>query len=672
MLDSRPVVAAVWLKVVCSRPSGADQLREGVQVGRLELRHLAPLLDGRDDLVLVADRLEHARIRREAGLAAPLARQAELLEQDRRELLRGADRELLPGQVPDAPLQLHRALVEARADRAQPLDVERDADTLHLDEHVDQRQLDLVEEVGQPVLLEPHALALGQQPRQHRALRNTVRAVLGGSTRLGQVRPVPFHPCAQAGLGRELVERVAPPGGVDQVRRDHRVVLQRRRRAGVVGHRDRLPVVRNDRLLAARHRERRQGLGLRDEHLVAGPGGHGERPARAGVEVERALSRAAGRFDRGHRDLLLHGLRGGLLLGRELRVGILGRCGRGLVGVLSGPQRGDRDQLPLERAELGQRHLARGHLDHLVHPLGWRRAVLAERLLETLQRGAQLELPERLAQLRPVRLAREHLVEVDLHLDVAHGGRQLLRDAGVVGVLGQVLLALGARDRVDVGQHAVEVAPLLEQLRSGLVADAGHARDVVRGVALEPVEVGDPLGRDAVAVDHGVAVVDRRVGDPAARGHDPDARLHELEHVSVAGHDRHVDPVRRRARGQRGDHVVGLVAGHLHVRVAERVDQRVHVGPLLGEQVGALAAAGLVLPVDLVAARRARVPHDQRRLDAVLGDDLHEHRGEAEDRVRRLPLGRRDRLGEGEEGAVDEAVPVDQEQLTGRIGGHEG
>ena len=148
VLDRRPVVVAVWLKVVCSRPSVVDQLGEGVEVGRLELRDLAPLLDRRDDLVLVADRLQHAGVGREAGLAAALVRQAELVEQDRRELLRRADRELLAGQLPDSPLELDRALVEALADRAQALDVELDAGALHLDQHVDERQLDLVEEAG--------------------------------------------------------------------------------------------------------------------------------------------------------------------------------------------------------------------------------------------------------------------------------------------------------------------------------------------------------------------------------------------------------------------------------------------------------------------------------------------------------------------------------------------
>ena len=106
----------------------------------------------------------------------------------------------------------------------------------------------------------------------------------------------------------------------------------------------------------------------------------------------------------------------------------------------------------------------------------------------------------------------------------------------------------------------LEVAEALQQVRRGLVADAGDARDVVRGVALQPVEVGDQLRRDPVAVDHGLAVVDLRLGDPAARRHHPHALADDLEHVAVAGHDHDVDPLLARLARQRRDHVVGLVA----------------------------------------------------------------------------------------------------------------
>src|SRR3954447_7251179 len=51
-----------------------DQCREHVEVGLDELVELPPALDLRDDLVLVADRLQHTRVGREPGLAAALAR----------------------------------------------------------------------------------------------------------------------------------------------------------------------------------------------------------------------------------------------------------------------------------------------------------------------------------------------------------------------------------------------------------------------------------------------------------------------------------------------------------------------------------------------------------------------------------------------------------------------
>ena len=86
---------------------------------------------------------------------------------------------------------------------------------------------------------------------------------------------------------------------------------------------------------------------------------------------------------------------------------------------------------------------------------------------------------------RPVRrfgavgLARELDLEVDVDRDVADHRRELLGHARVVGVLGQVLLALGAGDLVDAGEDALEVAEALQQLGGGLVADAGDAGDVV-------------------------------------------------------------------------------------------------------------------------------------------------------------------------------------------------
>src|SRR5207302_587834 len=137
-------------------------------------------------------------------------------------------------------------------------------------------------------------------------------------------------------------------------------------------------------------------------------------------------------------------------------------------------------------------------------------------------------------------------------------------------------------------EHHLQAPEALQQLGRRLVADPRDARDVVRGVALESVEVGDELGRDAVALDHRFAVIDLGLGDAAARGHHAYAVLDQLEAVAVAGNDHHLDALRARLPRERGDHVVRLVAGDLDVAVAEGLHQRLHLRPLLRQEVGSL------------------------------------------------------------------------------------
>ena len=78
-------------------------------------------------------------------------------------------------------------------------------------------------------------------------------------------------------------------------------------------------------------------------------------------------------------------------------------------------------------------------------------------------------------------------------------------------------------------------------------------------------------------------VVELRLGDPARRRHDLDEALgvDELEGVAVAGDDHDRDPLLARALGERRDDVVGLEAVEADVRVAERLDERLEVRPLL-------------------------------------------------------------------------------------------
>ena len=176
-------------------PGRGDRLREGrvqpavvadvrlqrLEVGLRELGQLAELLDLGDDRVLVADRLQHARVGGEARLAAPLARQPELLEQDLAELLRRADDELLVRRAPRSPARgSTHCSVMRRPTLVERGDVELDALRLHEAQDAHERQLDVVQQVDQAALGELLALAAGQLVDQRR---------LGGDVVVGRRPP---------------------------------------------------------------------------------------------------------------------------------------------------------------------------------------------------------------------------------------------------------------------------------------------------------------------------------------------------------------------------------------------------------------------------------------------------------------------------------------------------
>ena len=84
----------------------ADQRRQRAEVRVDELRELAPLLDDRDDLVLLTDRPENARVGGVARLALAPGRERELLEEDPRDLLGRAEHELLARKLVRVRLEL--------------------------------------------------------------------------------------------------------------------------------------------------------------------------------------------------------------------------------------------------------------------------------------------------------------------------------------------------------------------------------------------------------------------------------------------------------------------------------------------------------------------------------------------------------------------------------------
>ena len=85
------------------------------------------------------------------------------------------------------------------------------------------------------------------------------------------------------------------------------------------------------------------------------------------------------------------------------------------------------------------------------------------------------------------------------HRHVAHDGGQVLRHHDLVVQRLQQVALLG-RQLVQVLVQLLDAAELRHQLRGGLVADARHARDVVRRVAAQRLEVRDRPAVEAVSL----------------------------------------------------------------------------------------------------------------------------------------------------------------------------
>ena len=197
---------------------------------------------------------------------------------------------------------------------------------------------------------------------------------------------------------------------------------------------------------------------------------------------------------------------------------------------------------------------------------GWR--VLGDERSEA-ERGEQLEA------LLPIGSA---IVEAR-HVDVGqrHVGANSEQHPALpcrVGMRRQEL-ALLAGERRRILEQRVERAVRRNQIARALLADAGHALDVVDGVSHQREHVDHLFGSDAELRLDAFRVVPRAF---IARVEHANARrvVDELKEILVARHDRDRPAVGHAAHRQRADHVVGFEAGegeHLH---AERLARLVH------------------------------------------------------------------------------------------------
>ena len=210
------------------------ELRQGVDVGALQLHQRAPLENQLRQLVRQREVFEHVHGgRRHLRLAGALpGGKLQLVEEDHRELLRGVDVERLAGKLEDlrAPrsqlgvdacrLACERGLIDSNA---VPLDVRK---------HRHERKLHVAEQRLEAILAQATAQRLGELPREIGALAGEAE-----QRRCGQVRQrdgllpgaadvfLRERLVAQM-LERDLLDGVARPGRIEHVAREHRVELE--------------------------------------------------------------------------------------------------------------------------------------------------------------------------------------------------------------------------------------------------------------------------------------------------------------------------------------------------------------------------------------------------------------------------------------------------------------
>ena len=111
-------------------------------------------------------------------------------------------------------------------------------------------------------------------------------------------------------------------------------------------------------------------------------------------------------------------------------------------------------------------------------------------------------------------------------------------------------------------EQRVERAEASDQLDRALLADTGHAGDVVARVADERQHVDNVGGHDAEFLQDALLIEPRAV---LARIVDAHVIADELKEVLVDGHDHDLEAGRGRAPRHRADDVVGFVAGEVRI-----------------------------------------------------------------------------------------------------------
>ncbi len=282
--------------------------------------------------------------------------------------------------------------------------------------------------------------------------------------------------------------------------------------------------------------------------------------------------------------------------------------------------------------------------------------------LEVLEETLELELLEDGEELLVVRLLLDEGPEVKGEGDVAGDrGEPLAQER---------LLPVGIEERGSLpgkegkaGEAVLEGPVFPEELHCRFGADPGNTGNVVAGVPDETLEVRELPRLDAELLPHLLLGEALELADAFARVQRLAVRGDELEEVLVPGDAKVLEAFLGSGARDCADEVVRLVALDLkdgHAQSAQHLLNQGKLGPQLFRGALPVALVGLVLLVPEGSLPLVKGNDEVVRI--LLADHLLEHVREPVDRVREEPGGG-GKEGNGVEGPVGEAVPVENDKL---------
>ena len=247
----------------------------------------------------------------------------------------------------------------------------------------------------------------------------------------------------------------------------------------------------------------------------------------------------------------------------------------------------------------------------------------------------QLVLLTKRFERRTVRLHTKALRCIAEFGHTAFNRREPLRQECLVAVLHERGTELLPADLGGMIEHVLNRTVRKQQLRRGLGAYAGHARNIVRAVPHQPLHVDEADRREAVLLLECRRIVGTRVADALFRQDDGETVTDQLQRVTVARHDDGLRTALCGLRCERADDVIRLVVVQFEKGDAEALRELLQEGDLRDQLLGGLVTRPLVVGIECRAERRAAlVKRNDNLRRCEFFEQLYEHHRKAVHRVR--------------------------------------